>query len=227
MGTAHRHGHRRVPVPETRETLELEEEFRRTKLAEVTIALLAVLLPQSGLITVEDAHFMDEASADLFGHVARAVRLTSWIWCVTRRDVGSGFIAPDDTPTTRIELASAEPGGSRPSSRWRRPTNPPCRHGNSNCSSIDPAAIPSSSENSWRRCSTGIPSGPSPTRSRTSSSPASTASPLPTASLLRRMSVLGQSFSTDLLAEVVDDVPDRTDPIWARLEPFIVRRRLR
>ena len=37
-----------VPVPETRETLELEEEFRRTKLAEVTIALLAVLLPQVG-----------------------------------------------------------------------------------------------------------------------------------------------------------------------------------
>ena len=93
-----------VVVPETRETRELEEEFRRTKLAEVVMSLLAVLLPQVGLITIEDAHFMDEASADLLGHLARAVHLTSWLWCLTRRDVGSGFVAPDDTSVTVIEL---------------------------------------------------------------------------------------------------------------------------
>ena len=57
---------------------------------------------------------MDEASADLFGHVARAVHLTSWIWCLTRRDVSSGFIAPEDTPTTRMELHPlTERGGDR------------------------------------------------------------------------------------------------------------------
>ncbi len=93
-----------VTVPETRETLELEEEFRRTKLAEAVIALLAVLLPEAGLITIEDVHFMDEASADLFGHIARVVHLTSWLWCLTRRDVASGFMAPEDTPVTRVEL---------------------------------------------------------------------------------------------------------------------------
>ncbi len=93
-----------VPVPETQETAELEEEFRRTKLAESVIALLAVLLPESGLITIEDVHFMDEASADLFGHLARVVHLTSWLWCLTRRDVGTGFIAPEETPVTRLEL---------------------------------------------------------------------------------------------------------------------------
>ena len=61
-----------VTVPETWEVLELEEEFRRTKLAEAVIVLLAVLLPQAGLITIEDVHFMDEASADLFSHLGGA-----------------------------------------------------------------------------------------------------------------------------------------------------------
>ncbi|MBV8463994.1 MAG: adenylate/guanylate cyclase domain-containing protein, partial [Acidimicrobiales bacterium] len=93
-----------VAVPETRETRDLEEEFRRAKLAEAVIALLAHLLPESGLITIEDTHFMDEASADLFEHLARAVRRTGWLWCLTRRDIEAGFIAPDDSPTTRIEL---------------------------------------------------------------------------------------------------------------------------
>ena len=41
--------------------------------------------------------------------------------------------------------------------------------------------------------------------------------------LLRRMSVLGQSFSSDLLTAVVEDTPDESESIWTRLEPFIFR----
>lgn len=40
--------------------------------------------------------------------------------------------------------------------------------------------------------------------------------------LLRRMSVLGQSFARDLLADVVDDVPEKGDPTWGRLHTFVV-----
>ena len=36
------------------------------------------------------------------------------------------------------------------------------------------------------------------------------------------MSVLGQSFSADLLADVLEDVPEEHESIWLRLEPFIV-----
>ncbi len=57
------------------------------------------------------------------------------------------------------------------------------------------------------RAATGTPSVRCPTRSRTSSSPASTACRVLDRQLLRRMSVLGQSFSAQLLADVVEDVP--------------------
>ena len=92
-----------VPVPETRQTRELEEEFRRPTLARVVIELLAHLLPDAGVFTIEDAHLMDEPSADLFVQLASVVGATSWLWCMTRRDVDSGFVAPEG-PTTRIEL---------------------------------------------------------------------------------------------------------------------------
>ena len=62
-----------VTVPETPESRDLEEEFRRPRLASAVIELLAKLLPDAGLFVIEDAHNMDEASADLFGHLAAAV----------------------------------------------------------------------------------------------------------------------------------------------------------
>ena len=211
-----------VVVPETRESRELEEEFRRTKLAEVVMSLLAVLLPQVGLITIEDAHFMDEASADLLGHLARAVHLTSWLWCLTRRDVGSGFVAPDDTSVTVIELhplSQAEaaelalaatrdsplPGREIQLLADRSGGNPlfvreliaAVLHGDSI------SALPHSVE--------GVVVAHIDHLGATDRH------------LLRRMSVLGQSFGVDLLSDVVDDVPGAHDEIWTRLEPFIVR----
>ena len=63
-----------LPVPDTDETRELDEEFRRPRLAQAVLDLLAGLLPASGLLCVDDAHFMDEASADLFGSPGRGGR---------------------------------------------------------------------------------------------------------------------------------------------------------
>ncbi len=37
------------------------------------------------------------------------------------------------------------------------------------------------------------------------------------------MSVLGQSFTVDLLADVVDDLPGTDDPIWGQLNEFVTR----
>jgi class 3 adenylate cyclase/tetratricopeptide (TPR) repeat protein len=210
-----------VTVPETREVLELEEEFRRTKLAEAVIALLAVLLPQAGLITIEDVHFMDEASADLFGHLARVVHLTGWLWCLTRRDVSTGFIAPEDTPSTRLDLGPLSPSEAAELALAATRDNPlPGREmellvdrsgGNPlfvreliaavhNGNSID--GLPDSVEDVVVAHIDRLP-----TIDR---------------QLLRRMSVLGQSFSADLLSEVLEDIPETNDPAWTRLEPFIV-----
>ena len=198
-----------VTVPETRETLELEEEFRRTKLAEVSIALLAALLPQAGLITIEDAHFMDEASADLFGHVARTVRFTSWIWCLTRRDVSSGFIAPDDTPTSRIELhplSQAEAAELALAATHETPLPASEMQLLVDRSGGNPLFV--------RELVAAVQNGDSIGALPGSIEDVVVARIDRLAAtdrhLLRRMSVLGQSFSADLLGDVVDDVPDRT-----------------
>ncbi len=96
-----------LTVPETAETRDIDEGFRRARMAEAVIDLLGELLPDSGLLTVEDAHFMDEASADLFGYLAALVGPSSWLICVTRRDGASAFVAPEDH-ATRIALGPLE-----------------------------------------------------------------------------------------------------------------------
>jgi class 3 adenylate cyclase/tetratricopeptide (TPR) repeat protein len=211
-----------VTVPETRETQELDEEFRRAKLAEVVIALLAHLLPSSGLITIEDTHNMDEASADLLGHLARAVPATGWLWCLTRRDVAVGFIAPDDGPTVRVELeplSEAEATQLALASTRESPVSDleikriVARSGGNplfvrelvaavvNGDSID--VLPDSIEDVVVARIDRLSAADR--------------------GLLRRMSVLGQSFGNELLADVVDDVPDEGDPTWSRLDAFVVR----
>ena len=99
-----------LTLPETPETRELEEEFRRARLADAIFELLGHLLPQSVLLSVEDAHFMDEASADLFETLSASVGATSWLICVTRRDVETGFVGAADC--TRIELGPLDDDGA-------------------------------------------------------------------------------------------------------------------
>ncbi|HEY5385165.1 MAG TPA: adenylate/guanylate cyclase domain-containing protein [Acidimicrobiales bacterium] len=210
-----------INVPETRETLELEEEFRRTKLAEAVIALLAVLLPQSGLITIEDVHFMDEASADLFGHIARVVHLTSWVWCLTRRDVASGFIAPEDTPVIRMELGPLSEAEAAELAFDATRENPlPDRE-------IQLLVVRSGGNPLFvRELVAAVLQGGSISALPDSVEDVVVARidrlPVLDRQLLRRMSVLGQSFSAQLLSDVIEDVPDESDATWMRLEPFIV-----
>ena len=101
-----------LPVPDTDETRELDEEYRRPRLARAVIDLLAGVLPPKGLLCIDDAHFMDEASADLMTHLAEAAPASSWLTVVSRRSMDTGFVAPEGSvPATR--LRSIAP--------WRRP----------------------------------------------------------------------------------------------------------
>ena len=75
-----------VALPETRDTAALAPAFRRRRLEEVTTVLLAALLPPTGLLLVEDAHWLDEASADLVARfLERLQDRFHWATCVTRR----------------------------------------------------------------------------------------------------------------------------------------------
>ena len=208
-------------MPETAETRELEEEFRRPRLAEVVIELLGHLLPESGLLTIEDAHFMDEASADLFGYLAASLEATSWLWCVTRRNEESGFVAPLEV-AARIDLPPLDQAEATQLAQIATEQAPIPPHelatlversgGNplflrelvaAASSGDDVEALPDSIE---EVIAARIDRLPSEDRY-----------------LLRRLSVLGRSFSVQLMKEVVDDLPDDSDSTWRRMEEFVRR----
>ncbi|HEX6208622.1 MAG TPA: adenylate/guanylate cyclase domain-containing protein, partial [Actinomycetota bacterium] len=68
-----------VDLPPTREVEELEERFRRERVEQATGELLGALLSGPTMITIEDAHWMDEASASLLSHLVRTVADRPWL----------------------------------------------------------------------------------------------------------------------------------------------------
>ncbi|HEY6836585.1 MAG TPA: AAA family ATPase [Gaiellaceae bacterium] len=87
-----------LEVEQTREVEELQPAFRRARLHGVIETLLAKVLSSPTLLVVEDAHWMDEASAELLRHLATQVPTKPWLICVTRRPVEGGFSAADGVP---------------------------------------------------------------------------------------------------------------------------------
>jgi class 3 adenylate cyclase/tetratricopeptide (TPR) repeat protein len=92
-------------APLTPEVEALAPEFRTARLRDVVVQLLERLLAGATLIEIEDAHHMDHASADLLAALAEVVGGAPWLVAVTRRDVASGFVAPDLPAVVRLEPA--------------------------------------------------------------------------------------------------------------------------
>jgi class 3 adenylate cyclase/tetratricopeptide (TPR) repeat protein len=94
------------PSPEVRA---LEPRFRPDRLADTVIQLLAAARPGPLVLVFDDAHWADEASAHLLGGMARACGERGWLLLVARREGEEGF-----TPRTgeRIELQPLPPGAS-------------------------------------------------------------------------------------------------------------------
>ena len=59
-----------IELAPTPETSVIAPEFRRRRLADLVVELLAALLPGPSVILVEDAHWVDDASAELLSAVA-------------------------------------------------------------------------------------------------------------------------------------------------------------
>ena len=93
-----------VAAPSTPEVEQLGPDFRAAKLHEVVLRFLRRQLPGWALIEVEDAHFMDEASAQLILALSRELELLPWLVVVTRRDGDSGFRAVPAPHVLRLEL---------------------------------------------------------------------------------------------------------------------------
>ena len=93
-----------LEVPMTPEVSDLDEEFRRSKLEEVTTEYLARVITEPTLIVIEDAHWMDAGSAGVLRAVAGRIADLPWLICVSRRDEETGFVAPEAPRCTSLEL---------------------------------------------------------------------------------------------------------------------------
>jgi class 3 adenylate cyclase/tetratricopeptide (TPR) repeat protein len=87
-----------APVHATPEANDLQPEFRRARLHGVVETVLGELLEPPTLLLVEDVHWMDEASSDLLRHLGSRVATKPWLVCATRRPGESGFLAAAGNP---------------------------------------------------------------------------------------------------------------------------------
>jgi class 3 adenylate cyclase/tetratricopeptide (TPR) repeat protein len=98
-----------LPLPDTTETRELDEQFRKAKLEDVTIAALRLLLPGPTVLILENAHLMDDASADLLRRLEDETPACPWVVLITRRVRGSGYQPAASSPAhLRIELSAID-----------------------------------------------------------------------------------------------------------------------
>ena len=98
-----------IDLPPTQVVAQLDEEFRRSKLHELVVDFLRATVPGPALIEIEDGHAMDPASAGLLRAVAAAAATSPWLLAVTRREGGTGLLAPAGAHVLRIEPDPLEP----------------------------------------------------------------------------------------------------------------------
>jgi class 3 adenylate cyclase/tetratricopeptide (TPR) repeat protein len=81
-----------LDLPPTRETAELDDQFRKARLEDVVSELLGILVADPTIIVLEDAHVVDDSSADLLQRLTGDLDRRPWLVVVTRREVGDGFV---------------------------------------------------------------------------------------------------------------------------------------
>jgi tetratricopeptide (TPR) repeat protein len=94
-----------VEVPETPEVRDLGDDFRKAKLEEVMAEYLSCVISAPTLVVIEDAHWMDEGSADLLGALTMRISDLPWLVCISRRDEETGFVAPEAPRSISLRLA--------------------------------------------------------------------------------------------------------------------------
>ena len=102
-----------IAVASTLEVDEIEPRFRRERLADVVVRLIEQRVPGRLVVVVEDAQWVDEASAHLLDRLVAAARSPEggrpWLVVAVRRTAEGGFV-PEDA--TRIVLGPLSPAES-------------------------------------------------------------------------------------------------------------------
>ncbi len=210
-----------LQIEDTDETRELDEEYRRPRLAQAVIELLAGILPPSGLLCVDDAHFMDEASADLFAHLAAAAPASTWLTVVSRRPGDAGFVAPEEV-ASHLDLGPLDAEAARQLAILAAGGSTLTGH------QIDAVVARSGGSPLFLRELVAATVGGGDVDELPDTIDDVIAARIDSLStddryLLRQLAVLGQSFPVELAREVLDDFPHASDPVWRRLDEFLVR----
>src|SRR6185437_14237395 len=216
-----------APVHSTPEADDLQPAFRRARLNGVVETLLGELLEPPTLLLLEDVHWMDEASSDLLRHLGSRVASKPWLVCATRRPGESGFLAAAGTPpvpamSLRLdplpeadanELAVAAGAEGLPPEELAALTE---RAGGNPLFVQELVAATRGSDR-------GVEELPESVEGVLTSRIDNLAPR--DRSLLRWASVLGATFSSDLIARVLVDEPDIAldAEAWDRLAEFVER----
>jgi tetratricopeptide (TPR) repeat protein len=164
---------------------------------------------------------MDEASADLFAHLAAAAPASSWLTVVSRRPGATGFVAPEDV-ASRLELGPLSPADARELATAVSAGATLTAH------QIDAVVDRSGGNPLFLRELVAATVGGGHVDELPDTIDDVVAARIDSLStddrfLLRRLAVLGQSFSVDLARGVLDDLPHSSDPAWRRLDEFLTR----
>ena len=93
-----------VAMPMTPEVEMLAEKNRRPKLHEAVSRFLNAMMPDPVLVEIENAHYMDGASAELLAYLCGQLEGHPWLFGVARREDGSKFTAPEMPAVVRLKL---------------------------------------------------------------------------------------------------------------------------
>ncbi len=100
-----------VPLTPTPEVVELDAQFRTSRLEAVVTDLLTHLAPVPTIFVVDDAHLMDDASIDLLRTLTSGLAARPWLVIVTRQEGEGGFV-PEGEAVVRIPLRPLSPEAS-------------------------------------------------------------------------------------------------------------------
>ncbi len=211
-----------LEIPETVETAQLEEQFRRPRLAVATSELLGALADGPMLLIVEDVHWLDEASADILRSMASTLGALPWLVCVTRRPETTGFSVSREESVVAVDL---QPLDARDAADFIHLTT-------------QDAPIPDHAIAALAERSGGNPLflrelvADAAATENLGDLPDSVEAVIAARidrlrprerNVLRRASVLGRSFPEALLHAVMDDLAEGEDDLWSRLDGLIVR----
>ncbi len=101
-----------IEMPPTPESASLEPQFLREQTCRVVVELLDAAVHGAQLFVVEDAHWVDDLSAEVLVAMAKRARTRRWLICVFRRPDRTGY-QPEAEATARLRVEPLDEDDAR------------------------------------------------------------------------------------------------------------------